>query len=168
MNRIKVLQIGKYYYPYLGGTESHLYTLANELKKEVDIKILVSNTRFKTSIERDDGLSIYRLATLGNLFSLPLIFSLPFWLRRLKSEILHFHLPNPLAVISFFLARPSGKIIVSYHSDIIRQHIFLPIFNLLLIRFLKKSGAIIVTSKNLIDNSPILKKFRDIIEILNL
>ena len=161
MNRIRVLHIGKYYYPYLGGTESHLYTLANELRKEVNIKILVSNTRFKTRIEKDDGVDIYRLATLGSLFSLPLTFSMPFWLRRLKSDILHFHLPNPLAVISFFLVRPSGKVIVSYHSDIIRQCIITPLFNLLLIRFLKRADAIIVTSKNLIDSSPILKRFRD-------
>jgi rhamnosyl/mannosyltransferase len=139
MNRIGVLQIGKYYYPYVGGTESHLYTLANELKKEVDIKILVSNTRFKTSIEKKDGLDIYRLATLGSLFSLPLTLSLPFWLKRLKGDILHFHLPNPLAIISFFLARPLGKIIVTYHSDIVRQRIFSPLFNIFLIRFLKKA-----------------------------
>lgn len=81
MNRMRVLQIGKYYCPYLGGTESHLYTLANELRKEVDVKILVSNTRFKTSIERNDGVDIYRIATLGSLFSLPLTFNLPFWLK---------------------------------------------------------------------------------------
>jgi rhamnosyl/mannosyltransferase len=166
MNRIRVLQIGKYYYPYVGGTENHLYTLVNELKKEVDIKILVSNVRFKTNIERDDGVSIYRLATLGRLFSLPLTFSLPFWLRRLNGDILHFHLPNPLAVISFFLARPSGKIIVSYHSDIVRQRFFSPLLNLFLLRFLKKAEAIIVTSKNLIDNSYILKRFRDKCKII--
>ena len=161
MNRIKVLQIGKYYYPCVGGTESHLYTLTNELRKKVDIRILVSNTRFKTSIEKNDGIDIYRLANLGSFFSLPLTFSLPFWLKRLNSDILHFHLPNPLAVISFFLARPSGKVIVSYHSDIIRQSIFLPLFNPFLIKFLKRAEVIIVTSQNLIDNSSILKRFKD-------
>lgn len=158
---MKILQVGKYYYPYLGGTESHLYTLVNELKKEVDITVLVSNTRFKTSIEREDGLGIYRLTTLGSLFSLPLTFSLPFWLRKLDSDILHFHLPNPLAVISYFLARPTGKIIVSYHSDIVRQRFFSPLFNPILIKFLNKAETIIVTSKNIIDNSPILRRFKD-------
>ena len=144
MIRIRVLQIGKYYYPYLGGTESHLYTLVNELKKEVNIKVLVSNTRFKTSIERNNGVGIYRLATLGSLFSLPLTFSLAFWLRKLDSNILHFHLPNPLAVIAFFLARPSGKIVVSYHSDIVRQRIISLLFNPILIRFLKKQQLIYI------------------------
>jgi rhamnosyl/mannosyltransferase len=166
MNRIKVLHIGKYYYPYFGGTESHLHTLANELKEAVDIKILVSNTIFKTSIKRDSGIYIYRLASLGSLFSLPLTFSLPFWLKRLDCDILHFHLPNPLAVISFFLARPSGKVIVSYHSDIIRQRFFSLLFNTILIKFLKKTEVIIVTSKNLIDNSPILTRFKNKCKII--
>jgi len=166
MNKIKVLQIGKYYYPYLGGTENHLYTLANELIKEVDIKILVSNTRFKTSVENYEGVDIYRLASLGSIFSLPLTFSLPIWLKRLNSDILHFHLPNPLAIISFFLVRPSGKVIVTYHNDIIRQRIFLPLFNPFLIRFLKKAEVIIVTSQNLLDNSPILRRFRDKCKII--
>ena len=166
MNRIRVLQIGKYYYPCIGGMESHLYTLVNGLRKEVDLKVLVSNTKFKTSIERKNGVVIYRLATLGRLFSLPLTFSLPFWLRRLNSDILHFHLPNPLAVISFLLTRPSGSVIVSYHADIVRQRFFLPLFNPFLIRFLKKTEVIIVTSQNLLDNSNILRKFRNKCKII--
>jgi rhamnosyl/mannosyltransferase len=91
---------------------------------------------------------------------------LPLWLKRLNSDILHFHLPNPLAVISFFLVRPSGKIVVTYHSDIIKQRIFSPLFNPCLRRFLKKAKVIIVTSQNLLDNSPILRKFRDKCKII--
>lgn len=160
MNRIKVLQIGKYYHPYIGGTENHLFTLVEELKKEVEINILAANTEFKTSIEKHDGINIYRLASLGKLFSLPLTLSMPLWLRRQKADILHFHLPNPLSIFSYFIARPKGKIIVSYHNDIIRQRFFNLLINPFLIRFLKKASCIIVASNNLIKNSSILKKFK--------
>ena len=166
MNKIKVLQIGKYYYPYVGGIETHLYTLINELSQKVEIKALVSNIKFKTSIEKDGSVMVYRLATLGSIFSLPLTFSLPIWLKRLKSDILHFHLPNPLAVIAFFLVRPSGKVIITYHNDIIRQCIFLKLFNPLLIRFLKKAEVIIVTSQNLLDSSSVLSRFKDKCKII--
>jgi len=161
MNKIRILQIGKYYYPYIGGTENHLLTLVNEIKKEVEIEVLVANTRLKTAIEKDDGIDIYRIASLGSLFSVPLTLSMPFWLKKKKADILHFHLPNPLAVISFFLARPCGKVVVSYHSDIIKQRFFTPLFNPFLIKFLKKAQCIIVTSENIIRNSSILKKFKD-------
>ncbi|OGX23092.1 MAG: hypothetical protein A3K54_04520 [Omnitrophica WOR_2 bacterium RBG_13_44_8] len=158
---MKVLHIGKYYHPYIGGTEVHLSTLAEELKKEVGIGILASNTRFKTSLEKYDGINVYRLARLGNFFSLPLTLSLPFWLKRQEADILHFHLPNPLSVLSYFLSRPKGRVVVSYHSDIVKQRFFLPLIKPLLIRFLKKAETIIVTSENIIEDSLILKKFRD-------
>jgi rhamnosyl/mannosyltransferase len=161
MSEIRVLQISKYYHPYIGGTENHLFTLVGELRREVKIEVLASNTRFKTSIEKDDGVDIYRLACLGSLFSLPLTLSLPLWLKRKEADILHFHLPNPLSILSYFLIRPKGRIIVSYHSDIVRQKFFAYLFNPFLIRFLKKADTIIVTSDNIIKNSLILKKFRD-------
>jgi len=161
MKNIKVLQIGKYYPSYIGGTENHLFTLVNELKKEVTVKVLVANTKFKTSVENDNGITVFRLASLGSFFSLPLILSLPFWLKKQKADILHFHLPNPLSIFSYFISRPKGRIIVSYHSDIVRQRIFNPLFNPFLNRFLKKADSIIVTSANLIKNSAVLQKFKN-------
>jgi len=54
-------------------------------------------------------------------------------MRKIKADILHFHLSFPLSVISYFLATPEGKIVVTWHSDIVRQKvikIFLPsLFN---------------------------------------
>ena len=161
MKRIRILQIGKYYYPYNGGTESHLFTLTQELKKTFDIQILASNTKFRTSVEKHEGVGVFRIASLGSFFSVPLSWSMPFWLKKVNAEILHFHLPNPLSVISYFLSQPRGKIIVSYHSDIVKQRFLAFLFNPLLIKFLKKAEAIIVTSDNLIKNSLILKQFRD-------
>jgi len=161
MNRLKVLQIGKYYPPYKGGTESHLSTLAKELKKRVDIRVLASNTGLKTFLENDDGIEIIKLASIGSFCSVPLSLNMPFWLKKLKAEILHFHLPNPLSVISYFLSRPQGKIVVSYHSDIVKQRFLAPLINPFLIRLLKKAEAIIVASDNLVKNSFILERFRD-------
>jgi rhamnosyl/mannosyltransferase len=161
MKRLRVLQIGKYYPPYVGGTENHLYTLVNELKGQLDIKVLVSNDSLKTEIQNHCGISIYRLGSFGRLFSLPLAFSMPFWLKKLKADILHFHLPNPLSVIAYFISRPKGKVVVSYHSDIVRQKVIAFFFNFLLIRFLKGAQIIIVTSDNLINSSDILRQFKE-------
>lgn len=162
------MQIGKFFYPYIGGAELHLFTLVSELKKRSDfeITILVSNTSARTEIETNNGVKIIRLATIGCILSMPICFSMPFWLRKQKADILHFHLPNPLSVISYFLSRPRGKIVVSYHNDIVRQKILAYLIDPLLIRFLKKSEAIIVTSDNIIQNSFILKKVKDKCKII--
>ena len=161
MSRIRVLQVGKYYHPYIGGAENHLLILAQELKKDADINIIVANTCFKTTVEDNMGLRVFRLACLGSIFSLPLTLSLPFWLRKQKADILHFHLPNPLSVLSYLIARPGGKLVVSYHSDISRQKLFNPLLNPMLKAFLKKASSIVVSSQNLIDSSPVLGMFRE-------
>ncbi len=161
MKKIKVAHVGKYYYPYLGGTENHLYTLANELKGKIDLDIIVANTEFKTSIEESGGLNIYRLACLGSLFSVPLIFSLPIWLKKTKADILHFHLPNPFSIFCYYISKPKGRVIISYHSDILKQRFLNFIFKPMLNNFLKRADCIIVTSPNMIDNSFVLRRFKD-------
>lgn len=168
MNRMKVLQIGKYYHPYYGGTENHLLTLVNELKKNAEVEVIVANTRFKTSIEKKDGVNIYRLACLGSIFSLPLVLSLPLWLKKRKADILHFHLPHPLSVLAYFFIRPKGKIVVTYHSDIIRQKFLATFMNPFLFNLLKKAACIIVTSENLLRYSSILKNFKDKCKVIPL
>lgn len=161
MKKLMVLQIGKYFAPYLGGAERYLENLIEELKEHVDLEVLVANTKFKTEVEFFSGVKIVRLASLGRLFSLPLTLSMPFWLKRFNVDIMHFHIPNPLSVISCLMVRPKAKIVVTYHSDIIRQKIFLPLYTPFLRAFLRKASCILVSSDNLIKSSFILGEFKD-------
>jgi rhamnosyl/mannosyltransferase len=83
------------------------------------------------------------------------------WLRKIKARIIHVHMPNPLADFSYFLAKPQGKLIVMYHSDIVRQKVFLPVYRPLLFSLLRKAEFIIATSQNYIESSYALRKFKD-------
>lgn len=163
---MEVLQISKLYPPVIGGVENHLYLLANELKHRVETKVLVANTRLETEIEKEKNLEIVRVASLGRLFSLPLAFSFPLWFKRMNCDILHFHLPFPLAVISYLLMRPRGKVVVTYHSDISRQRLSKIFYRPFLMRFLKRADSIITSSPNLKDNSPVLKRFQDKCQVI--
>src|SRR3989338_2783475 len=142
MSKIKVLQIGKYYYPYKGGFESSLYTLVNELKGKIQFQILASHVRRVTVIERFKDLTIIRLANFGKVFSQPITPSLFIWLKWLKQDIIHIHLPNPLAMLAYLIVSPKGKLIVSYHNDIIRQKIVTALLDPFLMKILKKADAI--------------------------
>jgi rhamnosyl/mannosyltransferase len=161
MNNLKVLHIGKYYHPYRGGFEYSLYTLVNELKDKLQIQVLVSHTRCKTVVDKMRNLTIYRLANLGRIFSQPISPLLPLWIKRLKADIIHIHLPNPLAMFSYLITSSDAKLIVSYHNDVVEHWLPMVFFRPLLIRILKRADNIIVTSYNLIESSTVLKRFRE-------
>ena len=138
-----------------------LYNLCNELKDKIDLRVLVANGGRTTKIENGDGLSIVRVGRLGEIFSTSVCPTMPYWLKRLAADIVEIHHPNPMANISYILTRPNGKLVVMYHSDIVRQHISYGLYFPLLIWMLERAHRIIVTSPNYLKSSPLLRKFWD-------
>ncbi len=161
MRRYKVLQINKLYYPWIGGIEKVVQDIAEDLKSEVDMEVLVCRDRGRGRNEIINNVKVMRAGSLGIFFSMPFSLSFPVMLKRLNRDILHFHLPFPLAVISYLLMRPKGKVVVTYHSDIIRQRLPRIFYRSFLMKFLKSADCIVTASPNLRDNSPILKRFKD-------
>jgi len=157
----EILHVGKFYYPVKGGVENHLYLLCNELKKDYRTEVLVANEGFKGYSELVNGVKVRRLMNFGRLFSMSFCPAMALWLRKIKTKIIHVHLPNPLADFSYLLARPRGKLLIMYHSDIVRQKMLLPLYRPILFSLLRKAELIIATSQNYIDSSYILRKFRD-------
>lgn len=166
MKRYKVLQINKLYYPWIGGIERVVQNIAEDLKGKVDMEVLVCRNRGRGRNEIINDVKVMRAGSLGIFFSMPFSLSFPVMLKRLNRDILHFHLPFPLAVISYLLTRPKGKVVVTYHSDIIRQRLARMLYRPFLMKFLKRADCIITASPNLRDNSPVLKRFKDKCEVI--
>lgn len=158
---MKVLMVNKLYYPHIGGVENHVRDLSLELKDIVDISVLAANTKFKTEKETIDGIEVVKVASLGRLRSAPVAPTFPLWLREIRTDIFHFHFPYPIGEISYLIAKPAGKLVVTYHSDIVRQKFLLWFYAPFLNRFLELADRIIVSSPNLINHSPFLRKFRE-------
>lgn len=161
--KINVLLVNKLYYPVIGGVENHVRDLAISLSKnlELNARVLVANTSFKTELQEIDGVEVYKIASLGTFRSTPIPPSFLFWLRKLKSDIYHFHFPYPFGEFSYLLAKSPGKLVVTYHSDIVRQKLLLALYKPFLKAFLKKADKILVSSPNMIEHSPFLKEFKD-------
>ena len=168
MEKIKVLLVSKFYHPVKGGVENHIKLLTESIKEKFPITVLCCNTKRKTEVEEKDGLKIVKVGSIGTLRSMPLSPTFPSWVRKIKADILHFHLPFPLGVISYFLAKPEGKIIITWHSDIVRQKIGRLFYHPFLIRFLKKADVIIATSPNMIESSSYLKRFKEKCKVIPL
>ncbi len=157
---MKILHLGKFYYPTPGGIETQLRTLVagiNELG--VSQRVIVANTKRRTERDIVDGIEVLRLFSLGIIFSTPLCFGWKSAIRREAYDIIHLHAPNPTATLSMALADLPGKIVVSYHADIVKQkylkHFYDPVFR----RVLDRAVRIVTASADVDSYDPILHPF---------
>ena len=141
--------------------ESHLECLSNELKRMVDLEVIVANTSWRTANEIVDGIKVTRAGKLFDLQSAPICPDLVRKLRRAPADIVHLHWPNPSAVLAYLASGHRGRLVITYHSDVVRQRILAAAFTPILRAALKRAAAIIVSSPNYIDGSYVLPEFRD-------
>ncbi len=161
LDGVKVLHIGKYYPPHMGGIETHLQALSGELKKSLDLRVIVSSDGRRTVREDLDGVRLVRVGTAFTAFSTPISPGMVSQIRRCGAGLVHIHLPNPTAVLAYLASGHRGRLVVTYHSDTVRQKILGSLFEPFLHAALRRSAAIIVTSPNYLATSPVLAAYRD-------
>ncbi|EIT7143536.1 glycosyltransferase [Vibrio vulnificus] len=166
---MKVLQLSKLYPPFWGGIETVVYDIATEIRKsDVDVDVLCVSNEFKSSEEIIDNVKVYRMSSFLHLASVYLSFSYIYkWFKlRWRYDIVHIHMPNPLANLALFLFRPNCKLVVHWHSDIVKQK-YLKYFLLPLQTWiLSRADRVIVTSPNYAKHSNDLKKYLGKVEVI--
>jgi glycosyltransferase involved in cell wall biosynthesis len=95
------------------------------------------------------------------LFSTPMCPSMARAIRSSGAGVIHLHLPNPAAILAYLVSGSSARLIVSYHSDIVRQKILGTMFEPLLHMALRRSTAIIASAPQNVTSSPVLARYRD-------
>lgn len=152
-----ILHIYKDYYPTLGGIENSLRSLAEGLvERGYEVSVLVVNTRPRTEEDSLKGVRVIRAARLGEFASTPLSIQLFSRVRRLRPDLIHLHFPFPPGEVAH-LFFGTGRLVLTYHSDIIRQKILLRLYVPLLRRVLHRADRIIATSPQTLMNSPFLQ-----------
>jgi rhamnosyl/mannosyltransferase len=155
---MKILYVYKDYYPVVGGIENHIRIICQGLKEYPDIEptVLVTNMTGKTAIEEIDGVRVIKTARLATVSSAPISLSLFTWMRRLDADITHLHFPYPIGEMAYLFAGRSRKMVITYHSDIVRQKYLLQLYKPFLHRLLVRADAITVSNPNYIQSSPYL------------
>lgn len=147
-----------YWPPVLGGIERTVNWMCTELVRRGWEATALVNSRSRETRERVvHGVRVIEVGEWGRAFSAPLSPSLPGWLRRLRADVWHFHIPNPTGDFSALAMRPRGAWVATYHSDIVRQRWALWAYGPFLRAFLRRCGAIMPTSPHLIESSPFLR-----------
>lgn len=158
---MKILQIGKFYSPIPGGMETILRTLSEGLAAAGhSVTVVCAGAKARRIEEKIAGVRVIRLPYFGKLLSQPLTPTLPLELLReaSSSDLVNVHTPNPLAELSS-LALPSRiPLVVSYHSEIVRQKALLPLMKPLLNRELARARSIVVATPRHVSESPFLSR----------
>jgi len=167
---MKVLQVVKLYYPWIGGVEKVVQQIAERLngKDNFEIEVLCCSHEKRGKEEKINGVKIHRASSFGIFWGMPFSFDFFRLFKKLskKVDIIDFHHPFPLVDLAFFLFRPKAKLIVHYHSDIVRQKALEFLFRAFIFNTLKKAEKIIVSNPNLIKSSPYLQKFKEKCQVI--
>jgi rhamnosyl/mannosyltransferase len=163
--KLRILEVNKAYHPHIGGIETLVKQYSEELGAicGADVKVLVCRDgRGRTSRETLNGVSVTRAGSLGTYFKCPISFSFIRLFRKMakKADVVHIHLPFPLADAAALLSGYKGRIVVSWHSDVVKQKKLMLVYKPFMRWLLKRADAVIVATEGHINGSEHLPEFR--------
>jgi glycosyltransferase involved in cell wall biosynthesis len=153
---MRILHVYKDYYPVVGGIENHIRLICRGLKAgwpDIEPTVLVTNRARNTVVEEIEGVRVIKTGRLATVSSAPISLSLFAWMRRLEPDITHLHFPYPIGELAYLLVGRSRKMVITYHSDIVRQKYLLHMYRPFLYRLLARADRITVSSPNYIQSS---------------
>lgn len=157
---MKVTHVYRYSYPPLhGGIEQHVHTLVHQLKLKVEPEVLVSGTRPEYQVDND--VPIRSVGAWGHVIGSPVSPTLPYWLRRTRADLLHFHMPNPTGEMSYLLSGCRTPSVVTFHMETVRYAKALRLYRPFLDAFFRRASRIIVSTPQHLANSALLEPHRD-------
>ncbi|HTI73185.1 MAG TPA: glycosyltransferase [Candidatus Limnocylindria bacterium] len=164
---MNILELGKFYPPERGGIET-LLPLWSEgfINHGAKVTCIVANRAFKTKVENVNGVDVHRLASLGQAFSTSLCPTYPLATRLHQADIIHAHFPNPLADLACILAPKHVPVVISWHSDIVRQRALMRFYAPIQNAMLRRANAVVVATPNHLKYSDWLGPFADKVKVI--
>jgi glycosyltransferase involved in cell wall biosynthesis len=176
MRRVRVVQASKAYWPHLGGIETVVRTLAEGMvARGHSCTVVVADEGrtwpWRTRTDEVDGVIVKRAPSLGSVRSIKLAPTYPLALLGERADALHIHTPSVLPEVTAALLDGSvrkrfGRIVVSWHSDIIRQRLLNNLYEPAVERLLRMADDIVVATPNHVTCSEVLPRFAEKIRVV--
>lgn len=160
--KLRILEVNKAYYPHVGGIETLVRQYSEGLGRDydVDVKVLVCRDgRGKTIRQRINGVDVTRAASLGTLCKCPISFTFIRLFRKMakNADVIHIHMPFPLADAAALLSGFRGRVILSWHSDIVKQKKLMILYKPFMKWLIDRADAIAVATLGHYSNSEHLR-----------
>ena len=162
---MKVLQLGKAYPPVnMGGVELVIKFFTEGLSDAgIECDSLGVNDGYRFQLEAfSDHSKIYREKLISKKFSTLFSFHLITRLCKIASNytIITIHHPDPMSALALYFANPKCKIVLYWHSDIVKQKLTYSFFRPLEKWILKRADMILCTSPKYLSESPVLQPYK--------
>lgn len=149
--KLRILEVNKAYYPHVGGIETLVRLYSEELGRsyDADVKVLVCrDDRGKTVRQRINGVEVTRAASLGTYFKCPISFTFIRLFRKMakNADVIHIHMPFPLADAAALLSGFKGRIVLSWHADIVKQKKLMLVYKPFMKWLLNRADAIAIAT----------------------
>ncbi len=162
---MKILQVGKFY-PIRGGVEKVMYDLMLGLsEREIHCDMLCAST--ENFPEKDIVINQYaKLFVVSTQIKVAATMLAPKMITKLRRianqyDIIHIHHPDPMASLSLFLAGFKGKVVLHWHSDILKQKTLLKLYKPLQDWLIKRADLIVGTSPIYVKESQFLTQVQE-------
>ena len=165
---MNVLQVSKFYPPFMGGIESVTFELTEGLNRlGIRTDVLCANTARKT-VREGSAYRITRAGSFGRLLSTSMSPALIAEACRLRSayDVIHVQMPDPMAALALWFARPQARIVLHWQSDVINQRRALKLYEPLQTWLLRRADAIIATTPPYAEGSPLLQTWKSKVELI--
>lgn len=159
---MRVVHVYKDIYPVKGGIENYVLALAGRLRENegIDARILVTSPGRHTEQTTLDGVPTTKAARLASAASTPLSAALAPLLRELRPDLVHLHAPYPVGELAYLMAAPRSPMVMTYHSDVVRQKTLMRAYAPALELVLRRARVIIATSPQYKASSRWLRRHR--------
>ncbi|WP_442590775.1 glycosyltransferase [Pedobacter sp. AW31-3R] len=159
---MKILQIGKFY-PIRGGVEKVMYDMMLGLAaRNIYCDMLCATTE-------DHPGGILTINPYAKVIAIPTQIKFaatmiaPKMIVKLRQiakdyDIIHIHHPDPMASLALFLSGYKGKVVLQWHSDILKQKMLLKLYGPLQDWLIKRADLITGTTPVYVKESPFLNQ----------
>jgi len=149
--------------------ERAVMDLVAGLKQDHAVKVLCTKQGPGTEISRRDGIEVTAVGARLSVARRPLALGFPPALAGSSVDIVHYHLPFPLATLSHLLMPPVYRAcLLTWHNDIERPRWFNRIFRPFRDRFLFACDAILASSARTVAACPLLKQYEQKCRVVTL
>lgn len=167
---MRILQLGKFY-PIRGGVEKVMYDLMLGLSESgVCCDMLCASTEDHPAaeIQVNPYARLFVVHTSVKIAGTMLAPAMIGKLRKIAGQydIIHIHHPDPMASLALYLSGYRGRVVLHWHSDILKQKNLLKLYKPLQSWLINRAEQIVGTTPVYVEQSPFLQQVKSKIDFI--